>query len=90
MLQPGDADTWVFRRDERIRAPRDFMISPGPIPHLKPHGVLFYKAKAARPKDVADLAVATPLLTPDQRNWLIETLSEIHPGHAWIGVLADR
>jgi hypothetical protein len=89
MLQPGDADTWVFRRDERIRAPRDFMISPCPIPHLKPHGVLLYKAKAARPKDEADLTAAGPLLTREQRDWLIESLCAIHPGHAWIAALSD-
>jgi hypothetical protein len=52
--------------------------------------VLLYKAKATRPKDEADLAAAAPLLTREQRDWLIEALREIHPGHAWIGALGEQ
>jgi hypothetical protein len=88
MLEPGDAETWVFRRDERVRAPRDAMVSDsGPIPHLKAHGALLYKAKALRPKDEADFASAAPLLSRDECAWLIETLCVAHPGHAWIVAL---
>jgi hypothetical protein len=89
MLEPADAETWRFRRDPRIRAPRSFMIADGDIAHLKPHGVLLFKAKAARPKDEADLATAAPTLTREQRTWLIEALELVHPGHAWIEVLAQ-
>jgi hypothetical protein len=88
MLEPGNAETWVFRRDERMRALRAFMVAQGPIPHLKAHGALLYKAKALRPKDEADFASALPLLTREERAWLIEALSVAHPGHAWIAALA--
>ena len=86
MLQPGDADTWVFRRDESITAPRLEMVSRTAegIPFLLPQGVLLYKAKAARPKDEADFAAAVPLMDDAQRRWLSEALTHAHPGHAWI------
>lgn len=88
MLEPGDAETWIFRRDERIRAPRAFMIgAAGAVPHLKAHGALLYKAKAARPKDEADFAAAAPHLARGERAWLIEALGLAHPGHAWIAAL---
>jgi hypothetical protein len=88
MLEPGDANTWIFRRDERIRAPRSDMIGlRDGIPHLKAHGALLYKAKGQRPKDEADFAIAAPLLSAAERAWLIETLSLAHPGHAWIAAL---
>ncbi|HLK24167.1 MAG TPA: hypothetical protein VKT30_05880 [Caulobacteraceae bacterium] len=87
MLEPGDAETWIFRRDERIRAPIAFMIAGGAMPHLKAHGALLYKAKALRPKDQADFANALPVLARDERRWLIEALRIAHPGHTWISAL---
>ena len=85
MLEPGDAATWVFRRDEAVRAPRDFMVqhTADGIPALCPHGVLLYKAKATRPKDEADLAACLPRMTSDQRVWLANALERVHPGHPW-------
>jgi hypothetical protein len=76
----------VFRRDENIRAPRSFMVqhSTGGVPFLGPHGVLLYKAKAARPKDEADLAACLPRMTDDQRVWLTSALERAHPGHPWL------
>ncbi len=87
MLEPGDDETWVFRRDARIRAPPAFMIAQAPIPHLKAHGTLLYKAKAAREKDRADFANAAPTLDAPARAWLIEALTLAHPGHEWIAAL---
>jgi len=86
MLEPGDIATWVFRRDERLHAPRAFMVgtTQSGLPHLKAHGVLLYKAKAARAKDEADFNHAAPGLGFDERAWLTEALARIHPGHAWI------
>ena len=62
MLEPGDADTWIFRRDESITAPRSFMVERDVrgVPYLAPHGSLLYKAKAAREKDEADLESCLP------------------------------
>ena len=91
MIEPGDADTWVYRRDESVREPRSFMVghtSDG-IPYLLPHGGLLFKAKYGRAKDEADFAVAAPLLTDDQRAWLVEQLARLHPGHPWLAALSS-
>ena len=86
MLEPGDADTWVFRRDETFRAPRAAMIATTPegIPFLRPQGVLLYKAKQTRAKDETDFAAVLPALDTPARAWLREALARAHPGHAWL------
>ena len=90
MLEPGNPSTWVFRRDEAIRAPRAFMIqhTTDSIPFLGPHGVLLYKAKAARSKDEADLARCLPQMAHDQRVWLATALERVHPKHPWLERIA--
>jgi hypothetical protein len=89
MLEPGDAETWVFRRDERIREPRTSMIGfRDGVPFLVPQGVLLYKAKAVREKDEADLRAVLPHLDARARRWLRHALARVHPGHARITVLA--
>ena len=91
MLASGDADTWVFRRDKSIRAPRATMIeSRDGIPFLKPHGTLLYKAKRAEAKDQSDFAACAPLLDDADRAWLIGTLDRLHPGHPWLAALRNR
>jgi hypothetical protein len=88
MLEPGDSQTWIFRRDERIRAPRARMLATRDgVPYLRPEGVLLYKAKLARPKDDQDLAQVLPRLDPDARDWLRDALQLAHPGHRWIPAL---
>ena len=80
MMEPGDAQTWVFRRDPSIRAPRNRMIGARDgVRFLKPEGALLYKAKAARPKDEADFAVCLPHLDGTARAWLREALARAHP-----------
>src|SRR5262245_40400957 len=75
MLEPGDAQTWVFRRDESIRAPRRSMIGTRDgIPFLKAHGALLFKAKRAESKDALDFAACLPLLDSDDRAWLTGAL----------------
>ncbi len=88
MLEPGDAQTWVFRRDERIQESRDRMIDRGgDIPFLKPEGVLLYKAKAPRAKDQADLEACLPTLPSESRSWLAASLSIAYPDHHWLDLL---
>ena len=86
MLEPGDIETWTFRRDESIHAPRTFMVerTEEAIPFLAPHGVLMYKAKAARPKDEQDFSAVLPRLTRSGRLWLRNAIQRAHPGHPWI------
>jgi hypothetical protein len=89
MQETGDRDTWVFRRDERITAPRRAVVTTDAgIPHLRPEGVLLYKAKARRPKDEADFAACLPHLESAARRWLAEAIEKAHPGHAWLGRLS--
>jgi hypothetical protein len=88
MLEPGDHETWMFRRDESIRAPRDRIIERGgPVPYLRPEGVLLFKAKGQREKDELDLVNCLPRLSASARGWLRETLVRVHPGHDWLKVL---
>ncbi len=88
MLEPGDAESWIFRRDPAIRAPRTRMRrTRDGIPFLSPEGVLLYKAKHLRPKDEQDFASALPKLDPSARAWLRDALRIAHPEHAWIAAL---
>ncbi|HEX2561557.1 nucleotidyltransferase domain-containing protein [Phenylobacterium sp.] len=90
MQEPGDRDTWVFRRDARIFAPRAQMIaSMEGVPYLRPEGALLYKAKAQRPKDEADFAACAPYLGATGRAWLRETIATLYPGHAWAAALDE-
>jgi hypothetical protein len=89
MLEPGDDQTWVFRRDETVTRQRSRMVatSGAGVPYLRPEGVLLYKAKAARPKDQADFALALPAMDAEARDWLRQALEHVHPGHAWLEAL---
>jgi len=63
MLEPGDDATWIFRRDEHIRAPRARMVADRDgIPFLRPEGVLLFKAKLHRAKDDHDFEACLPQL----------------------------
>ena len=86
MLEPGDAETWTFRRDQSVHAPREFMVdrTAEAIPFLAPHGALLFKAKATRPKDEADFSACLPRLSPSARTWLRDAIQHAHPGHPWI------
>ena len=88
MLEPGDADTWVFRRKNHITFPRSQIVSRNNgIPYLNPEGVLLYKAKAHRDKDEADFSSCLPKLDTGARTWLAMALQNAHPGHHWIAQL---
>lgn len=84
--EPGDAQTWIYRRETGLEAPRARMMghTPEGIPFVAPQVALLFKAKAARDKDEADFALAAPKLDPEARAWLIEALRRYHPGHPWI------
>ena len=92
MLEPGDAETWVYRRDERLSAPRAFMVatSDAGVPYLRPHGALLYKAKNMRPKDQADFTTCLPRLDATERAWLLDALAHQHPVHPWCALLRSN
>jgi hypothetical protein len=86
MLEAGGSDEWVCHRDPGIRRPlREATgATADRIPYLRPEIVLLLKAKAARPKDEADLDAFLPRLEPAARRWLARALAALHPGHRWL------
>ena len=85
MLEPGDAHTWVYRRDESIRMPRaDIAGARDGVPYLTPPAALLVKAKSPRAKDEVDFSICAPALDDNARNWLRAALQRMHPQHPWI------
>jgi hypothetical protein len=85
--EPSAGDTWICRRDERIRLPYADVIelTDAGIPYARPEIVLLFKAKHSdRAKDEADLAAVLPSLGPIRRRWLADALAVVHPGHPWL------
>ena len=89
MREPWDGDTWVCRRDARIRLPATRVIArtADGIPYAQPEIALLFKAKAPREKDEADFERVLPLLGLRQRQWLGTALGLIHPQHHWLSEL---
>lgn len=87
--EPHDGDTWICRRDERIRLPYAEIIrhAADGVPYLAPEVVLLFKAKATRDKDQHDFDGALPLLDVAQRAWLDGALGLVHPHHPWRAAL---
>jgi Aminoglycoside-2''-adenylyltransferase len=87
--EPGDGDTWICRRDERIRLPYDEVIAhtADGIPYARPEVILLYKAKHSREKDEADFAAVLPHLDAEARARLAGWLDLVHPGHRWLAEL---
>jgi hypothetical protein len=90
MREPWDGDTWICRRDPRIRLPGSRVVewTADGIPYSAPEIALLFKAKAVRPKDEEDFAAMLPLLEDSRRQWLHEALALVHPGHPWLAALA--
>ena len=89
LLEPGDDQMWVYRRDPRVKAPLADVTAttPAGIPYLRPEAVLLFKAKDTRPKDERDFDLCASLLDADARAWLRHALETAHPGHAWLSRL---
>ncbi len=89
MIEPGDSQSWQYKRDHSVQRQRSIMveISPDGIPYLNPAGVLLFKAKRCCAKDEIDFQNALPKLALSDRKWLKETLIQQHPEHFWIGYL---
>lgn len=54
---------------------------------LPPQAVLLFKAGRggqSRPKDEADFRHVLPALTPAEREWLREALTDSFPQHPWL------
>lgn len=93
MLDESDGGEWVARRDARIRRPIEALgvTSASGITYLAPEVQLFYKAKRRRPKDEVDFTAMLPVLTTDQRRWLVDAITLVHGPHPWTARLrSDR
>lgn len=85
-MTPHDGDTWIANRDARVRRPLADATFEGRdgFRYLRPELVLFMKAKFARPKDVRDLDVCLPKMSPSERERLRAAIELAHPGHPWL------
>lgn len=90
MREPHDGDTWICRRNPELRRPYTDLIhwSEKGIPYAAPEVILFFKAKATRPKDEADFETVLLALSTGQRAWLLNALRATHPEHPWTERLA--
>jgi hypothetical protein len=89
MLDEAVDDTWVYRREQRIRRSISTVVrqSPDGLPYLVPEIQLLYKSKAPRMRDDEDFAQTWPLLAADARRWLHDALEIVSPDHRWMSVL---
>jgi hypothetical protein len=90
MIQESEEDSWVFRRDRRIRGPLFQLASSCEgIPCIRMDLQMLYKSKARRPKDELDFERVLPKLTHTQRATLEAWLRITNPeGHAWTARLS--
>jgi hypothetical protein len=91
MLDESDGETWVYRREPRIRRPMSTAVrqSPEGLPYLAPEIQLLYKSKAPRERDELDFLHTCRLLVPEARRWLRDALELVQPDHQWIAALAS-
>jgi hypothetical protein len=90
MLDESDDETWVYRREPRIRRPMSTVVrqSPEGLPYLAPEIQLLYKSKAPRERDELDFSHTCRRLAPEARRWLRDALELVKPDHQWIAPLA--
>ncbi|MGN6760126.1 MAG: hypothetical protein ACTHJI_02175 [Leifsonia sp.] len=85
MLEPVEADTWIFKRDARVTRPlTDCLWERRGVTYLRPEVQLLLKAKNVRAKDDIDFDRCVPILDATDLAWLGRALRTAHPGHPWI------
>jgi hypothetical protein len=89
MIDEADDNTWIYRRDPRVRRSLDAVVrqSTDGLQYLAPEIQLLYKSKDRRQRDDADFAAIGPLLPMDARRWLHDVLELVAPQPAWIAAL---
>ena len=84
MLEPVEADTWIFKRDARITRPlADCLWERHGVTYLRPEVQLLLKAKNVRARDDLDFDRCLPILDATDLAWLGRALRTAHPGHPW-------
>lgn len=82
VINEGDADEWVYRRDPQLRlAWREAVLAtPGGVPYLAPELQLLFKSSDVRTKDDIDAREVIPELSTERRQRLSRLLP---PHHRW-------
>ncbi|WP_405088106.1 nucleotidyltransferase domain-containing protein [Microbispora sp. NBC_01389] len=84
MLDDAEGETWVYRRDARIRRPLSTLtIREDGVARIAPEVQLLFKAKNSRSKDERDFAEVLPILDAVRRRWLDEALAIEYGDHPW-------
>jgi hypothetical protein len=86
MLDESDGPEWQSRRCPQVRKPLPKLgvANDQGILFLAPEIQLFYKAKSPRTKDNLDFEASLPLLTPEQRAWLMQSIETAYgPANIW-------
>lgn len=88
-LDDRDGGDWVLYPEPRVAVPieRAVLESPWRMPIASPEVLLFFKSRDLRRRDKADFAALLPVLTPDQRAWLLDAIARL--GHPWESQLRD-
>ena len=88
MFLDSEDDEWFYRREPKIREPINQIgnITKDNIPYLLPEIQILFKAKRhSEVKNEQDFQNALPLLSEQQKHWLIKSLNiEFPNGHIWI------
>jgi hypothetical protein len=86
LLDESDQDSWVYRRDSRIRrAVSEFLCrEDSGLAVIAPEVQLLYKSKEPRTKDHEDFHTVATRLDSSARSWLRRSLSLTAPSHPWI------
>ena len=88
MLDEADGDTWIYRREPKIRRPVSTTVRQNAdgLRYLAPEIQLLYKSKTPH-RDEQDFAHIHPLLGADARRWLHDTLTLADAEHHWLAAL---
>ncbi|HBH3022920.1 TPA: hypothetical protein KSG48_003475, partial [Clostridioides difficile] len=91
---PQKDGKFLFSQNQRIIRDMDKarLITSYNIPYMAPEVVLFCKSiYIDRVGYQKDFDVTVPLLSQEQRDWLVKALITAYPdGHAWIDQLANQ
>jgi hypothetical protein len=89
MLDEGDREVWIYRRDARIRRPMSAVVrqTADGLRYLAPEIQLLYKSKVARDRDDEDFRNTWPLLSPIAQRWLHDAIRLADPSHHWLTFL---
>ncbi|MGI6877347.1 nucleotidyltransferase domain-containing protein [Microbacterium sp. gxy059] len=85
-LTPEEDGRWTNKKRSGQSAPLDEVTwtADDGLRYLRPEIALFMKHQQSRDKDRLDASILIPRLDGHQRDWLRDSLSAVHPGHAWL------